>query len=71
MEAAEIKRNIKHMKLGDIDRYEGEHGLVDVHKSTGGMVTIALLNHTLDALVGMVAAIKPDTVCASPEDLNR
>jgi hypothetical protein len=71
MKAAEIKRNIKRMKLGTIDRYEGEYGVVDVHKSTGGMVTITLLNHTLDAVTDMLAAINPDTVCASPEDPNR
>lgn len=71
MEAAEIKRNIKRMKLGTIDRYEGIHGVIDVRKTTGGTVFIIPKLYTGEALSNMVAAIKPESVCASPEDKNR
>ncbi|MBI9093079.1 MAG: hypothetical protein JEZ12_28035 [Desulfobacterium sp.] len=71
MENCEILRNIKRMKLGETDRYEGPHGAVDVHKSTGGIVTVTPVSHTMAAIVQMISAIKPETACASPEDKTR
>ncbi len=71
MEKAEILRNIKRMKPGQIDRYEGLFGSVDVRKSSGGALSIIPVAFTMDIMVGVVAAISPGTVCPSPEDPNR